>query len=188
MVLTHLQFIEEIGPYNFSATCSDNTGNTSKGRRLTSTKYPHILNLQDADHELSLTINEICSLDFFKPVRERSCPQLQLTDVKAQVISTLRGVVAHMNKSTYTMEHFDYQRKKMGIGRGLESIGDTRFGTLYWSGQAVIRGLPALKVIIADDNLQTNIPVSHNVELEISIDMDKSIGFKSRYGSDTAGT
>ena len=62
------QHIDEIGSHKFSAACSDNTGNTCKGRRLVSTNHPHILNLQDADHELSLTINEICSLDFFKPV------------------------------------------------------------------------------------------------------------------------
>jgi hypothetical protein len=62
------QYITLIGPYNFSGTCSDNTGNTSKGRRLTESEFHHILNLQDAPHELDLTIEDICSLPFFKPV------------------------------------------------------------------------------------------------------------------------
>jgi hypothetical protein len=57
------------------------------------------------------------------------------------------------------MEHFDYQRSKMGISRGLETIGETRFGTMYWSGMSVLRGLPALKVITADEALQVNIVV-----------------------------
>ena len=66
-----------------------------------------------------------------------------------------------MNKSTYSMEHFNYQRKKMGISRGLETIGETRFGTLYWSGKSVLRGLPALKAIAADEELQIKITVSN---------------------------
>ena len=59
------------------------------------------------------------------------------------------------------MEHFNYQRKKMGISRGLETIGETRFGTLYWSGKSVLRGLPALKAIAADEELQIKITVSN---------------------------
>lgn len=62
------EYINAIGPYNFSGSCSDNTGNTSKGRRLTSEVFRHILNLQDAPHELDLTIENICSLPYFKPV------------------------------------------------------------------------------------------------------------------------
>jgi hypothetical protein len=58
------------------------------------------------------------------------------------------------------MEHFDYQRKKMEISRGLETIGETRFGTLYWSGKSILRGLPALKAITAIEELQITIPVS----------------------------
>jgi hypothetical protein len=58
------------------------------------------------------------------------------------------------------MECFDHQRQKMGIGRGLETIGETRFGTIYWSGESVMRGLPALKVIVEDEDLQIHIPVS----------------------------
>lgn len=49
----------------------------------------------------------------------------------------------------------------MGISRGLETIGETRFGTLYWSGKSVLRGLPALKAIAADEELQIKITVSN---------------------------
>ena len=95
-----------------------------------------------------------------------------------QVIVKLRGVVAFMNKSTYSMEHFDYQRKKMKITRGIESIGETRFGTLYWSGKSVLRGLPALKVISADEELQINITVSDLYKRQIG----NAAYSMSRYG------
>jgi hypothetical protein len=58
----------------------------------------------------------------------------------------------------------------MGIHRGLESIGETRFGTLYWSGQSILRGLPALKEIIANEALQIHIPVS-----VIAVNMDSEL-------------
>jgi hypothetical protein len=75
------------------------------------------------------------------------------------VVTTLRGINAFMNKSTYTLEHFDYHRKKLGIGRGLETIGETRFGMIYWSGKSVQRGLPAFRAIISDEALGIDIPV-----------------------------
>jgi len=64
------------------------------------------------------------------------------------------------------MECFDHQRAKMGIGCGLETIGDTRFGTIYWSGESVMRGLPAFRVIIEDEALQIHIVVSVDAELD----------------------
>ena len=67
-----------------------------------------------------------------------------------------------MNKSTYTMEHFDHQRQMLCIGHGLETVGETRFGTMYWCGQAVLRELLAFKVIANDEALQIRIPVSCN--------------------------
>jgi hypothetical protein len=58
------------------------------------------------------------------------------------------------------MEQFDDCRKKMNISRGLEKLGDTRFGILYWVGKSILRGLPALKAIAEDETLQIKIPVS----------------------------
>jgi hypothetical protein len=59
----------------------------------------------------------------------------------------------------YAQEHFNYQRKKLGIARGLEMIGETRFGSIYWSGESVLRGFPALRAIVADKALQIDLPV-----------------------------
>jgi hypothetical protein len=75
------------------------------------------------------------------------------------VIATVRGIIAFMNKSTYAQEHFDYQRRRLGIGRGLETIGETRFGMIFWSGKSVLRGLPAFKAIMSDETLCIHIPV-----------------------------
>jgi hypothetical protein len=59
------------------------------------------------------------------------------------------------------MEQFDDCRKKMNISRGLEKLGDTRFGILYWVGKSILRGLPALRAITEDETLQIKIPVSN---------------------------
>ena len=72
-----------------------------------------------------------------------------------------------MSRSTYATEHFDFQREKVGITRGLETIGETRFGTVYWSGESVVRGMPAFKVIIEDETLEIQIPVGVMVRAEI---------------------
>lgn len=53
-----------------------------------------------------------------------------------------------MSRSTYTMEHFNYQRSCLGIRHGLEYIGETRFGTIYWSALSIQRGLPAFTALV----------------------------------------
>ncbi|KAF8451153.1 ribonuclease H-like domain-containing protein [Boletus edulis BED1] len=116
--------IDKIGPWNFSATSSDNAGNTKKARENLCKRYPHILNFQDPCHLLNLAIKAICLLEEFKE---------------------------------YAMEHFDYERTKLGITRGLEGIGNTRFATMYWAGKSVQRGLPALQAIVEDDALGIDI-------------------------------
>lgn len=65
-----------------------------------------------------------------------------------------------MHRSTYSMEHYDYQRRKLNISRGLETVGDTRFGTIYWAAESVRRGLPAFRAIVADESLGISISVS----------------------------
>jgi hypothetical protein len=69
------------------------------------------------------------------------------------VIRQVRGVLSFMSHSTFAAEHFNHQRALLNIGRGLEAIGDTRFGTLYWAALSVQRGIPAFQAIIEDENL-----------------------------------
>ncbi|KAH8813669.1 ribonuclease H-like domain-containing protein [Flagelloscypha sp. PMI_526] len=62
----------------------------------------------------------------------------------------VREVLAHMAHSTYNRNQFDKARKELGIMRGLEGIGETRFATVYWSGESVLRGIPALAKIVRE--------------------------------------
>jgi hypothetical protein len=106
-------------------------------------RYPHILNFQDPCHLLNLAIKAICLLEEFK-----------------EVTTNLRQVLAFMSKSSYAMEHFDYECTKLGITRGIEGIGNTCFATMYWAGKSVQRGLPALQAIVENDTLGIDISVT----------------------------
>ncbi|KAF8836004.1 hypothetical protein BDN67DRAFT_872931, partial [Paxillus ammoniavirescens] len=137
------QVISKIGLWNFGATSSDNTGNTRKARKLLCQLFPHILNMQDACHLLNLGIKAVCLLPQF-----------------TETISRLRRILAFMSRSAYATEHFNHERLKIGITHGLEAINDTRFGTIYWAGKSVQRGLPAFQVIVENEALGIDIAVS----------------------------
>ncbi|KAI6014155.1 hypothetical protein BKA83DRAFT_4499755 [Pisolithus microcarpus] len=64
-----------------------------------------------------------------------------------------------MSHSTYSMEHFNHQRARLGVCCGLEYIGETRFGTIYWSALSVQRGLPAFAAL-AEHNIDI---MGHNL-------------------------
>ncbi|OJA15131.1 hypothetical protein AZE42_12680, partial [Rhizopogon vesiculosus] len=132
--------VQNIGPWNFCAVTSDNTGNTKKARNLLCERYPHIINLQDACHLLNLAVKDICLLVEFE-----------------DVIQQVRTILAFMSRSGYAMEHYDHKRAGLGITRGLEAIGDTRFGTIYWAALSVQRGLPAFQALVADTRLSIEI-------------------------------
>ena len=112
--------MKRIGPFRFSGVCSDNTGNTRKGRGLTVTKWPQNLDLLDACHLLSNTGKDICRLPEFKEVshlypRNNSCL------IWMQPITEMQSILAFLSKSGYTREHLDAQRAKLKIRRGIES-------------------------------------------------------------------
>lgn len=65
-----------------------------------------------------------------------------------------------MSRSGYATEHYNHERSKLGITRGLEAIGDTCFGTIYWAGKSVQRGLPAFQAIVENEALGIDITVS----------------------------
>jgi len=70
-----------------------------------------------------------------------------------QVISKMREVLAFMSLSSYTLDYFDLARERLHIPRGLQSIGETRFGTIYWSLDSVLQGMPAFIDIIRNSTL-----------------------------------
>ncbi|KAG1790120.1 uncharacterized protein HD556DRAFT_1305449 [Suillus plorans] len=47
------------------------------------------------------------------------------------------------------MEHYNHKR----AGLGLEVIGDTRFGTIYWAALSIKCGLPAFQAVLEDTDL-----------------------------------
>lgn len=129
----------KIGPYCFASVASDDAGNCNKGRRLLADDFPHIFDLADACHNLHNCCKDICALEEFKPV-----------------IVTLRALLAFMIMATYTLDFYDLAQEELGIKHGLQSIGETRFATIYWSIQSVLEGFPAFQKIV-NERSQTGI-------------------------------
>lgn len=98
--------------------------------------------MQDCCHELDLAIEDICRL-----------PEIK------KIIALVREILAYMSRSVYAREQLDIERERLGISRGLESIVDTRFGTVYWAGASVERNLDALRAIAANNELGVQFPV-----------------------------
>ncbi|KAG1724896.1 uncharacterized protein EDB91DRAFT_1062575 [Suillus paluster] len=65
-----------------------------------------------------------------------------------QVSDHLRKILAFMDKSSYAMEHFNYQCSVLKIGRGLEEISKTQFANIHWSAASLQRCLPAMQAIL----------------------------------------
>ncbi|KIM65708.1 hypothetical protein SCLCIDRAFT_14867 [Scleroderma citrinum Foug A] len=128
------------GVWNFCAVSSNNTGNMKKAWRLLCEKYPHILNMQDACHLLNLAVKDMCMLHEFE-----------------EVISQIQGVLAFMSHSSYAREHFDHIHSRLGISSGLESIGDTRFGTIFWAALSIQQGLSAFQTLVENPSLHIEI-------------------------------
>jgi len=58
-----------------------------------------------------------------------------------------------MSLSSYTLAYFDEACQDLHIERGLISIGETRFGSIYWSLNSVLNGIPAFRKIMAEQSL-----------------------------------
>ncbi|KAJ7450604.1 ribonuclease H-like domain-containing protein [Mycena latifolia] len=65
-----------------------------------------------------------------------------------KIIAELKELLAFMSLSSYSQDWFDDARVELGISRGLQSIGETRFATIYWSLDSVLRGIPAFTRIV----------------------------------------
>lgn len=69
-----------------------------------------------------------------------------------QVIGQFRDILAFMSLSTYTLAYFDEAREDLHIDRGLMSIGETGFGSIYWSLNSVLDGIPAFQQIMSNQH------------------------------------
>lgn len=157
-----LKWLNRIGPYRFCSIASDDAGNTKKGRRLVHTQYPHLIDLPDACHNLHNLCKDICNLPFFKAVS--ALLQYSLIGklmASLQVIAQLRGLLAFLSLSTYTMDHLEAALSVLLITRTIQFIGETRFGTIYWSIESVLRCFPGFERIVQEQ-------CSNQIESEVS--------------------
>ncbi|KAJ7839439.1 ribonuclease H-like domain-containing protein [Mycena olivaceomarginata] len=90
----------------------------------------HILH-ESLDASRSLTIKDICKFEYFQ-----------------DSIGKTRTTITFFSHSTYSTTHLDALRVIFEINKGLEAIGKTRFGTIYWSGYSLIRCVPAINNLI----------------------------------------
>ncbi|KAJ7606344.1 ribonuclease H-like domain-containing protein [Mycena polygramma] len=120
-----------IGVERFGGVSSDDTGNTKGCRGILCDKFRTLLNLPDPNHHLSLTCRDILLLPYFK-----------LT------IKILRGTIKHFSQSRESKKLLKDTRLREGIGRGLETIGKTRFATVTWSGISLRRNLNPIRSLV----------------------------------------
>ena len=65
-----------------------------------------------------------------------------------------------MSLSSYTLDWFDVARKELHIQRGLQSVGETQFGSIYWSLDSIVQGTPTFTKIVRNADLGIDNPVS----------------------------
>ncbi|KAG9100718.1 hypothetical protein FS749_013407 [Ceratobasidium sp. UAMH 11750] len=133
-----LKVVTELGAHRISSIVSDDTNVTKKARRLAVARHPSILNLADPVHKLNLCVQDIC-----------------LDRLWAPVLIRLRKLLTHFKMSTQATAKLNTARKILGILRRLQSIGKTRFATLYYAALSVLENLPALYKIYKDGSIDT---------------------------------
>ncbi|KAH9856359.1 ribonuclease H-like domain-containing protein, partial [Lenzites betulinus] len=132
-----VEVIQRVGPERFSGVCSDNTGNTRKARELLVQSLPAIVNLLDCCHHLHNTSKDITQLSDFK-----------------EFISSLRNIIKYFKKSNIASAELTVARAEEGAGlRGLQSIGKTRFATVYWSAESLCTSLPLIRRLVSSNKL-----------------------------------
>lgn len=65
-----------------------------------------------------------------------------------QLLANLRKIIKYFRKSTIASTELTILRLQDGVSRGLESIGKTRFATVYWAAESVKRCLPQLRQLM----------------------------------------
>ncbi|KAF7310297.1 DUF659 domain-containing protein [Mycena indigotica] len=133
-----LKVMSQIGVENFAAVVSDNAGNVRVARELIQQDHPAILSLFDPPHHLSNLIKDICRIEHFKPVIER-----------------MRLLITFFSQSTYAATHLSALRVVLYINKGLEKIGKTRFGTMYYTAYSLIRCFEAIRMLFHLDIIHT---------------------------------
>ncbi|TFK63856.1 hypothetical protein BDN72DRAFT_927053 [Pluteus cervinus] len=126
-----LEFIHLIGAPRFAAAICDSTGNTRKSRSLLEDEVPTLFGLADIAHHMNNTVKDIGKHPYFK-----------------SGIDIVRKTVTKFNKSHLGQAELKLAQKKLGIHRGLESIGKTRFASVVRAALSVQRALPVIKEVV----------------------------------------
>jgi hypothetical protein len=139
--------IDEIGRPRFAAIGSDSTGNTKWAREGVVDDIPTMLICPDCCHHLSNTIGDITKLPYFTDVRYFLLHLFVFPNV-FQPIAKMRTTISHFSHSSCSATHLKSLRVSRDINKGLEKVGKTRFGTIYWAGYALIPCLPPISELI----------------------------------------
>jgi hypothetical protein len=127
----YTKVVDEIGWERIAAIVTDSTGNTRSARQWFTAIIPTAFNLPDIAHFLNNLIKDLVRINHFK-----------------EPISVVQHVVATMNKAHLGKTALDQVRAELGVGRGLEAIGKTRFGTIIRSSESVHRNVQAIKLVV----------------------------------------
>ncbi|EJD48847.1 hypothetical protein AURDEDRAFT_19206, partial [Auricularia subglabra TFB-10046 SS5] len=129
--------IDQIGRLNFSSCTSDDQSACRAAKEIIAAACPHLIILVDPCHRLSNAGKDIGKLPFFE-----------------DCISKVKVVIKYFHKSNFASTHLSALRVAMDIDNGLVSIGNTRFLTLYYAGDALHDCMPAVKKLVKDFDLK----------------------------------
>ncbi|KAJ7142794.1 ribonuclease H-like domain-containing protein, partial [Mycena epipterygia] len=150
--------MKTIGIERFIAASSDDTGNTRGCRRIICEKAPTMLNLPDPNHHLSNTVKHIILIPYFK-----------------QPIKILRGAVKHFSHSKQSKGMLKQLRIQENIGRGLETIGKTRFASVAWSAISLRRNLNPIRTLVTNGQVEIKKYNSYFIK-----DTEKTLDFQMK--------
>ena len=120
-----------VGHSHVCAAVCDSTGNTRLFRELLVEEIPTIFNLPDIAHFISNTIKDIVKLEYFK-----------------ETMSILCSTITKFHKSHSAIAELKIAHVKCHIGRGLTSIGKTRFGSVILAAWSLQNNIPAIKKVV----------------------------------------
>ncbi|KIY45013.1 hypothetical protein FISHEDRAFT_50213 [Fistulina hepatica ATCC 64428] len=129
-----LSVVDQIGRSHFGAFVSDSTGNTRLARQLLTAAdvVPTALDLADVVHHLNAVVKNLAQIQHFE-----------------KLVHLTRTVTTRFNTSHACKHELRNARKVLGITRGLEPVGKTRFAGIIKSARSVQRCTPALELIVS---------------------------------------
>ena len=104
-----------------------------------------MFNLPDIVHFISNTIKDIVRLSVFKPT-----------------ITVLRGVITKFHKSHLGEAELAIAHTAVGISKGLDAIGKTRFGTIIIASWALQANIPSMKIVVERDNFDLGVRLNYS--------------------------